>query len=313
MPSQCVGCVLKSLALAASLVALGVAAQSAEEQVSFLSALQNDDDWTLLERTPLQFPVYHPQGMTRVGEHFFMSSVEVLQAPQRLENPDSDFDRTSGRGIGHLFKFNAHGELLAHTTLGEGTLYHPGGMDFDGEQLWIPVAEYRPNSHSVIYRVDPDTLDATEALRIEDHLGAVVHNPIDRNLYAASWGSRHLYQIDPFGDRYEAAFVSKSEKRGSDVDYQDCQLLSSDHLLCSGIASVVVEENSRRTIGGIEILNIPGLFVQHKIRVNGTSPGGEFLTRNPFYFEMTLEGRGLFYFVPEDDTAALYQFSPAAQ
>jgi hypothetical protein len=291
----------------------GALAQSTDEQLALITALQSDEDWTLLQRTPLQFPVYHPQGMTRVGDDFFMSSVEVIEAPQRLADPGSGYDRSAGRGIGHLLKFNSQGELLAHTTLGDGAMYHPGGMDFDGEHLWIPVAEYRPDSHSIVYQVDPDTLVATEAMRFEDHLGAVLRNPYDQILYAASWGSRYLYQIKAIGSSYQTAKVSKVEKRSSDVDYQDCQLLGPDRLLCSGIGSMEIDNTHRLTIGGIELLNTSSPIVLHKIRVNGTSPGSDFLTRNPFYFEMTPQGRGLFYFVPEDDTAALYQYSTAAQ
>ena len=58
------------------------------------------------------------------------------------------------------------GNLLADLTLGEGTIYHPGGIDYDGTYIWVPVAEYRPNSRSIVYRVDPDTMKATEMLRV---------------------------------------------------------------------------------------------------------------------------------------------------
>ena len=37
-------------------------------------------------------------------------------------------------------------------------MYHPGGIDYDGEYIWGPVAEYRPNSESIIYKVDAETL-----------------------------------------------------------------------------------------------------------------------------------------------------------
>ena len=43
---------------------------------------------------------------------------------------------------------------MSDLKLGEGTIYHPGGIDFDGKFIWVPVAEYRPNSRSIIYRAD---------------------------------------------------------------------------------------------------------------------------------------------------------------
>ncbi|WP_308162560.1 DUF6454 family protein [Bacillus sp. ISL-7] len=35
--------------------------------------------------------------------------------------------------------------------LGEGDVYHPGGIAIDCKSIWVPVAEYRPNSKSMIY------------------------------------------------------------------------------------------------------------------------------------------------------------------
>ncbi len=39
--------------------------------LNFLLSLSNDSDWNLIQSTPLQFDVYHPQGMTRIGDVFF--------------------------------------------------------------------------------------------------------------------------------------------------------------------------------------------------------------------------------------------------
>ena len=50
------------------------------------------------------------------------------------------------------------GRLLQDVVLGEGDAYHPGGIDFDGRSVWVPVAEYRPNSAAIVYRLDPATL-----------------------------------------------------------------------------------------------------------------------------------------------------------
>ena len=61
------------------------------------------------------------------------------------------FDRDTGEGVGHLFKLNMKGNLIADLTLGEGSMYHPGGIDYDGQSIWVPVAEYRPNSRAITY------------------------------------------------------------------------------------------------------------------------------------------------------------------
>ena len=86
------------------------------------------------------------------------------------------------------------GNLIADLRIGEGTIYHPGGIDYDGRHLWVPVAEYRPNSRSIIYRVDPVTMKAEEMFRFPDYIGAIVHDTDDHSLHGVSWGSRRFYR-----------------------------------------------------------------------------------------------------------------------
>ena len=104
------------------------------------------------------------------------------------------YDRDAGHGVGHLFKIDETGKLIADLPLGEGTIYHPGGIDYDGTSIWVPVAEYRPDSRSIIYRVDPETMKAAEVFRFADHIGAIVHDTDDRTLHGVSWGSRRFYR-----------------------------------------------------------------------------------------------------------------------
>ena len=73
--------------------------------------------------------------------------------------------------------------------ISDGHRYHPGGLDFDGEFLWLPVAEYRPNSSTDIYRVDPTTYDVTKLFTVSDHIGGVVRDQKTGHLVGQSWGS----------------------------------------------------------------------------------------------------------------------------
>ena len=56
---------------------------------------------------------------------------------------------------------DASGSLVTDIRVGASEMYHPGGMDYDGTSIWVPVAEYRPNSHSILYSVNPETMSAT--------------------------------------------------------------------------------------------------------------------------------------------------------
>ncbi|MGH9372576.1 MAG: DUF6454 family protein, partial [Vicinamibacterales bacterium] len=142
----------------------------------------------------MRFTSHHPQGMVKIGDTIFVSSVEIKMRTRRLPRPVDGYDRDTGEGVGHLFKIDMAGNLVADIRLGEGTIYHPGGIDYDGKHIWVPVAEYRPNSRSIVYRVDPVTMEATEMFRFADHIGGIVHNTDDRTLHGVSWGSRRFYR-----------------------------------------------------------------------------------------------------------------------
>ena len=156
--------------------------------------LTRDTAWRAVSSTPVGFPTHHPQGMVKIGDTLFVSSVEVKVPTRRFEKPVDGYDRDTGEGVGHLFKMTMAGALVADLPLGEGTMYHPGGIDYDGRHIWVSVAEYRPNSRSIVYRVDPETMRATEVFRYPDHIGAIVHNTDDRTLHGVSWGSRRFYR-----------------------------------------------------------------------------------------------------------------------
>jgi hypothetical protein len=156
--------------------------------------LSRDSAWALRSTIAVKFVTHHPQGMVKIGDTFYVTSVEIKVPTTRFPKPVDGYDRDTGQGIGHLFKIDKTGKLLADLALGEGTMYHPGGIDYDGTSIWVPVAEYRPDSRSIIYRVDPTRMQAAEVFRFADHIGAVVHNTDDRTLHGVSWGSRRFYR-----------------------------------------------------------------------------------------------------------------------
>ena len=137
------------------------------------------------------------------------------------------------------------GNLLADLTLGEETMYHPGGIDYDGDDIWVPVAEYRPDSRSIVYRVDPNTMKATEVFRFADHLGAIVHDTDDRTLHAVSWGSRRFYRWPLAGDgRVTGAEPRRSLNTSHYLDYQDCKYVGGRQMLCTGVTEMRQEREA---------------------------------------------------------------------
>jgi hypothetical protein len=267
-----------------------------------VARLTRQSRWTLVRSIPIAFRTYHPQGMVKIGEAFFVSSVEVR-------------NRDAGEGIGHLFKIDAHGRLLADITLGEGSIYHPGGIDYDGASIWVPVAEYRPDSRSIIYRVNPQTLAATEVLRFADHIGAVVHNTDDATLHGVSWGSRRFYRWTlGSGARVTNAAATPATLRTSNpshyVDYQDCKYGGSRRMVCTGVTEFRPPDAPAFRLGGIDLVDLADGRPLHQVPLLLWTAGGLDLTHNPVWLESSGDGvRG--YFMPEDDASTIYVYEAA--
>ena len=262
--------------------------------------------WVAVEEIKIEFRTYHPQGMTFVDERIFLSSVEVI-------------NRGKGLGKAHLFEISREGELLRSLSVGEGAIYHPGGIDYDGTSIWVPVAEYSPNSRSIVYTIDPDTLRAREVFRFNDHLGAIAHNAERRELVGMSWGSRRIYrwatESSAEGPRpVDAANPEIIDNVNHYIDYQDMQMLAkSGTILCAGLYRYRVpgRDGGVFGVGGIDLLDLKTLRPVHQLPITNWVTRRMVMTQNPFYVER-IESRLRFYFAPEDDETVIYVFETRA-
>lgn len=259
----------------------------------------------------LAFDTFHPQGLVKIGDAFFLSSVEVITPPTRVSPPVAGADRSAGEGRGHLFKFDADGRLLADLTLGEGAMYHPGGIDFDGQFIWVPVAEYRPDSRSLVYRVDPVAMTATEVFRYPDHIGAIVHDAEERALHGVTWGSRRFlrWPLDVRGRVADAPAIRRNVSFY--VDYQDCKALGGGEMLCGGVSSYRVGGSPAPfALGGMELVSLKTGRAIHQLPIELWTDTGRPMTQNPFWVEPgpSTAGGLRVYFLPEDRRSTLYTF-----
>ena len=269
--------------------------------------------WTPVAAIPINFNTYHPQGMVKIGDTFFLSTVDIRKPTTRYAQLQDGYDRDTGEGAGHLIKFDAKGNQIADLTLGEGSVYHPGGMDYDGKWIWVPAAEYRPNSKSILYRVDPATMKATEVLRYGDHIGGLVYNADNKTLHGVSWGSRRFYRwtfdndgkVSNAGTRPEDLRVAN---RSHYIDYQDCKYLGGQEALCSGLNMYQPKKDGPRfALGGFEIVDLVSNQAIYQVPVELWTDSGLPMTYNPFWIEATANGLRA-YFMPEDEKSTLYVF-----
>ena len=246
------------------------------------TAVTRDTDWQLTNVIPLRFQTYHTEGLAITPHHIFLSAVQVIVPPRKYSRPRGRYDRTPGKGIGHVFVMDRQGHLQRDIILGEGHMYHPGGMDFDGASVWVPVAQYRPNSSAIIYRIDARTLAVHRQFEVNDHIGGIVRDPRTGHLIGNNWGSRRFYEWNLKGRK-----ITAWDNPGYFIDYQDCQHLADRKMICGGIAELPQTPsaggaNATYELGGIALINLRNHSTPHEVPFQKWSPAGHVATRNPF-------------------------------
>ena len=268
--------------------------------------LTPETHWLERPALALRFDAHHPQGLVRVGDTFYLSSVEVTRRPKALSPPKDGFDRDPGEGVGHLFRFDQTGQQTGDLILGQGSIYHPGGIDFDGQCIWVPVAEYRPRSRSKIYRIHLNPLGSTEIFSFADHIGAVAFDPAARVLHGMSWGSRDFYawrvpEIGAITDALVGPGILRRRNPSFYIDYQDCHWIGDGQMICGGLRSRPGRPGAggEDSVGGIELVEADVPQPVFQLPVDRRNPSGRVLTQNAFWVELSLDGLR-FWFVPDD-------------
>lgn len=138
----------------------------------------------LLQLAPLPAPslvlalegeTHHVQGILVDGGGLWVTAVDR----ERREAILFQFDIATGRRMNRI--------LLAREPY-----FHPGGLDGDGESLWIPLAEYRPGGRSIIERRSKKDLSVLQRFEAPDHIGCVAL--LAGRLYGANWDAQDIYE-----------------------------------------------------------------------------------------------------------------------
>lgn len=275
-----------------------------------VETLTRATEWTQVAAIPIAFKTFHPQGMVKIGNDFYVSSVEIRTLPKKLPAPVDGHPYDAGVGVGHLFKIGADGSLIADLILGEGSIYHPGGIDYDGSSIWLPVAEYRPDSRAIVYKVDPATMTATKVFSVADHIGGVVHDIAGGRIEGVSWGSRRFYSwpVPRHGGVVNASTAHPIANPENYIDYQDCHDAGRRLMLCAGVAEYKVTPDAPAfQLGGIDLVDLATRRSVWQSPIALWAKSGQAMTQNPFWIEPTATGLRA-YFMPDDDSSTLFVF-----
>ncbi len=291
-------------------------AADGERIAAAFARLTRGTSWQLVNKVPLKFDAHHPEGVARIGDHFVLSTVEVTEPTQRYQPPGTivdGTDRTPGRGIGHLIAFDAEGNSLADVRLDDrANIYHPGGLDYDGDNLWVAVAEYRPNKPSIIYKVDPLSLFARPVLRTPDHIGGIVHDTRRHRVLGLNWGSRTAYEWKL--TRRGARVTDTTSNPSHYVDYQDCKYLGRPRgfenpaMLCGGIAGLRHPGPDGAMVsydlGGVALVDVTTMRPLNEVPFQEYTDQRQVATRNAIDVQI-VDGHLRLYLVADDDDSDL--------
>lgn len=212
---------------------------------------------------------FHVQGIDLDQDHLWVTSADTV----------------SRKGYLHLFSLPA-GSLLRSVEIQQGDRFHPGGIATDARSLWIPVAEYRRNSTSVIQRRDKQSLGLLSQFEVSDHIGCIAAMP--DALIGGNWDSREFYVWN------HAGRLTKRITNPTAAAYQDMKFVNGQ-LVASGLLP--------GKAGAIDWLKFPTFELLKRISAGSTDRGVPYTNEG-----MTLRN-GRLYLLPEDGPSRLFIFT----
>ena len=216
----------------------------------------------------LKGTTYHVQGIDFDARHLWVTSV----------------DTATRKGYLHEFAL-ANGEIERTIEIQQGARFHPGGISTDGTSIWIPVAEYRRASSSVIQRRNKRTLELEFQFEVADHIGCLAATT--DALIGGNWDSRKFYVWNRRGE------LTQEVENPTRVAYQDIQF-DAGVLVASGL----LPDHT----GAIDWLEFPGLRLMRRIKPGNTDRGAPYTREG-----MAIRGNELLL-LPEDGPSRLFIF-----
>lgn len=298
-------------------------ASNFEEIITQFNRLGRTTVWNSIKNITFEGDTGEPEGMVNIGEDRYIlgrgdwTEKTVSFGKNVIINGT---DRSTGAGYAHILVYDGKGKRVADATLTPpGDIeYHIGGIDYDGELLWATLSQYRPNTTATIVSIDPVTLEHTNVIHYQDHLGGIVHDKKSQRLMTLNWGARNasVWNLNQTTTQHPFPQFSLPEKVVRNpsfyVDYQDCKFLGHskiyDHravAMCSGVATLAVNV----TIGGLALVDVESLVPLSEVPIMLKSALGTPLTQNPFDVAI-VNGSLRLYFLPDQHNSTLYVYEP---
>lgn len=222
------------------------------------------------------------------GELFHVQGLEV----QSKDIWVTSIDRANRKAFLHHFDRET-GKFLRRLEVSDGARFHPGGISVSGASIWIPVAEYRPDSSAVLIEVDVKSLTIRRKISVSDHLGCVAAS--GQTLVAGNWNSRILYVFDLGTTAPPQLIPNPSSTRYQDMKFVGRQLVA----------------GGSRTLwsGTVDWIDWPSMKIVRTLRSGAVGIARPFGRGGAFTGEgLAIEGKNL-YLLPEDGPSRVFHFT----
>lgn len=263
------------------------------------------NEWQLVESIDLKFDTYHPQGMLKVDDTFYITTVKVERRPRYTRQGKQVSIMDEGAGKGYLMQFDAGGNLLKCIELCEGAIFHPGGMDFDGRYIWVPITKYYPYSRSLIVRVDVRSHQVEKVCYVDDSIGAIIHDTDNNILVGANWDADEFltWQLDSALEVKDAELTAAERRHANTAKHlaiQDSKYIGGGKMVGFGL-----KNGPKGRVGGFDVIDTRTFEKLRSADIELRTPRKSIVSGNPSTIEIVGDKMRL-YFAPEDNKTALY-------
>lgn len=265
----------------------------------------NPNEWQLVESIDLKFDTYHPQGMLKVDDTFYITTIKVERRPRYTRQGKQVSVMDEGAGKGYLMQFDAGGNLLKCIELCEGAIFHPGGMDFDGRYIWVPITKYYPYSRSLIVRVDVRNHQVEKVCYVDDSIGAIIHDTDNNILVGANWDADEFltWQLDSALEVKDAELTAAERRHANTAKHlaiQDSKYIGGGKMVGFGL-----KNGPKGRVGGFDVIDTRTFEKLRSADIELRTPRKSIVSGNPSTIEIVGDKMRL-YFAPEDNKTTLY-------
>jgi hypothetical protein len=238
----------------------------------------------------------HTQGLEIVGNKYYVTARRDDVRPRQPILVCFDAASETNLRVWNI--------ALTNDSSRAATLDHPGGLQSDGKRLWIPIAESKPKSRSVIRAfsiasLEADAPKAEIEFTFSDHIGALAVALQRDVLLGANWDTESVYVWDLQGHLKQTLTGSEVGIRGLGISGIGAELAVQDwkiveqRLFASGLSKTRSPEMASKSQF---VVFSDFLESNFKARVaNLPLHGGVELGR-----EAMAISEGFAYFLPED-------------